>query len=124
MSGLVRGAVLATTLLVVLGACGAVTTPPALTIPPQPIVDCLAVPAERCSAALAQAQVDAPRGSAPLRIRMTCSQPACTVVGGAAQVDAWFSDGSVSSWDTAWSGALEVAPAPAPEEAILPVTPA
>ena len=98
---------------------------PALTIPPLPIVDCLAVPSERCAAALDQATAQAPAGSAPLRVRMTCSQPACTVVGGSAQVDAWFSDGTVSSWPTEWTGALEAPPVaqPAGDEAILPVTP-
>ena len=99
---------------------------PALTVPPQPIVDCLAVPSERCAAALDQARADAPANSAPIRVRVTCSQPACTVVGGSAQVDAWFSDGTVSSWGTEWTGALAIPPdgEPAVEEAILPVTPA
>ena len=115
--------------LVVAGvmAFGAACTPaaPALTVPPQPIVDCLAVPSERCAAALDQAVAEAPAGGAPIRVRMTCSQPACTVGGGRAQVDAWFSDGSVSSWPITWTGALELPPDGAPADgAILPVTPA
>ena len=121
-----RGLVLGAAILVVLG-CGAQLPSglpgPGLTVPPQAIVDCLAVPAERCAAAVAQAQAEAPPGSAPIRIRMTCSQPACTLVGGGAQVQAWFSDGSVTSWDTEWSGVFEIPPEPVPEDAILPVTP-
>lgn len=127
MVGRVRRSAIAWAMLVALWSVVACTpAAPALTIPPQPIVDCLAVPAERCAAALAQARVDAPAGSAPIRVRMTCSQPACTAVGGSAQVDAWFSDGSVVSWPTQWAAALEVPPEPDPavEDAILPVTPA
>jgi hypothetical protein len=120
---LLRGATLGTITLVLAG-CGAGIVP-ALTPLPQPIVDCLAVPAERCADALAAAHADAATaGTIPTRVRMTCSQPACTVAGGRAQVDAWFGDGTVANWGAEWSGALQIPPSLPADEAILTVNPA
>jgi hypothetical protein len=110
-------------------ACGGITpTPVPVQQPPPaeaPNVDCLAVPAERCAQAVADAIAGADDGVVPTRVRVTCSQPACTLIDGTAQVDAMLSDGTVSSWTQVWSQAMEIPPPTLPPDAaILPVTPA
>jgi hypothetical protein len=127
---LARGAILAVGLLTTLVACGGTLLPTDRTLPDpapvaDPVVDCLAVPTERCAQALADAIAAAEPGIVPTRIRVTCSTPACTLVAGQAQVDAMLSDGTVRSWAQEWSHALEVPPPGLPEDAtILPITPA
>src|SRR6187399_1141857 len=81
-------------------ACDAATPVP--TRPPAPVVDCLAAPPETCQQALGDAHANAPVGEWPLRVRVTCSQPRCTLETGIAQVDVFYSDGSVQSYGSAW----------------------
>ena len=99
-------------------ACDAATPVP--TRPPAPVVDCLAAPPETCQQALGDAHANAPAGEWPLRVRVTCSQPRCTLETGIAQVDVFYSDGSVQSYGSAW----DAAPRVADPGAILPLTPA
>ena len=73
-------------------------------VPPQPVVDCLATPQETCRTALADARANAPDGERLVRVRVTCSIAACTLLAGTAQVDAMYSDGTVDSYATEWSG--------------------
>ena len=96
------------------------------TAPPEPVVDCLATPQETCRTALADARANTPAGERLIRVRVTCAIPACTLMAGSAQVDAMYSDGTVDSYATDWSG-----PVTGPSEGagttdgvtILPVTP-
>ena len=76
--------------------CEAVA-PTASSLPPAPIVDCLATDAQTCASALDDARANAPVGTVPFRVRVTCSQPVCLPASGMAQVDVWYTDGSVDS---------------------------
>ena len=98
-------------------ACDAVAPIPSR--PPEPVVDCLATPPETCQQALSDARANAPAGETTLRVRVTCSQPRCTLDSGVAQVDVFYSDGSVQSYGSAW----EAAPSVADPVDILPLTP-
>jgi hypothetical protein len=122
-----RSRLLATLALVAAGMSGC--SLPGLTresAPPEPVVDCLATPQETCRTALTDARANAPSGERLVRVRVTCSIPACTLLAGTAQVDAMYSDGSVVSYETDWSGPDQGAPAAATDPGsvtILPVTP-
>src|SRR5688572_25298470 len=83
-------------------ALGCDAAAPIPTRPPEPVVDCLAAPPETCQQALGDARANAPAGTTPLRVRVTCSQPRCTLESGIAQVDVFYSDGSVDSYGSAW----------------------
>ena len=101
-------------------ACQALAPPPSAL--PDPVVDCLAAPPAVCRTALGDAQANAPDGEWAVRVRVTCSQPVCTENAGVAQVDVLFSDGSIDSYATEWSAAVE-APAGADPADIQAVTP-
>jgi len=97
-------------------------------LPPEPVVDCLSTPQETCRTALGDATANAPAGERLVRVRVTCSIPSCSLLAGTAQVDAMYSDGSVDSYVTEWSGAdRERQPGGSfggPPVEILPVVPA
>lgn len=113
--------------LVAVLALGCETVGPAApSLPPAPIVDCLATDAQTCASALADARANAPAGTVPLRVRVTCSQPVCRPASGVAQVDVWYTDGSVDSYAMTWDGGPAAAPPPrdeAPDEPILAIDP-
>jgi hypothetical protein len=62
---------------------------------------------------------NAPAGERLVRARVTCSQPRCSLESGVAQVDAFYSDGSVQSYASAW----DAAPPVAEPAGILPLMP-
>ena len=113
------------TLLAIVAAwtlgCDVVGSPEA-SVPAEPVVDCLAAPPETCRQALADAAANAPAGERPVRVRLTCSLATCTAVNGAAQVDVWYSDGSIESYATEWAGPGDE-PAPGDSAPILSVVP-
>ncbi len=123
----IRIVLVALAAVVVLG-CAAVGGP-APTLQPAPIVDCLATDAQTCASALSDARANAPAGTAPFRVRVTCSQPICLPGAGVAQVDVWYTDGSVDSYEMAWTDGPGAAPPPGEvpaepvEEPILAIDP-
>jgi hypothetical protein len=106
-------------------ACSLPVMEPA-TPAPAPVVDCISTPQETCRTALADALGNTPAGERLVRVRVTCSIPECTLLAGTAQVDAMYSDGTVDSFASEWSGPDSGPPdggAGASGITILPVTP-
>lgn len=98
--------------LVVAGCMPFAATPVPI-IPDAPILECRGVLAVTCQEVVADARLNAEPGEVPVRIRVACSRPPCTLAAGEADVVVQYSSGRISTYQMGWSNAEpQAAPLP------------
>jgi hypothetical protein len=97
----------------VVAGCMPFAPTPVPVIPAEPILDCRGVLAVTCQEVVADARLNAEPGEVPVRIRVACSRPPCTLASGEADVMVQYSSGRTSTYQMGWSSAEpQAAPLP------------
>lgn len=88
----------------------------------EPVVDCLAVPAEKCQNALNEAVANAGDGARVAAVRIRCTAPSCTTREGQIAVTVLLADGRQITTGSGWAVAAPAVPVEV-VEVPLPVRP-
>ena len=91
---------------VLVGACVLTSPTPIANPPAQPVVDCVGVPPDICQGAVRDAQRNAPPGSLAVLVQVICTTQVCLPASGQTQVDVQYSDGTTTTFGSAWEQAV------------------
>lgn len=108
----------------VVGACSGGESATTAPVPPEPVVECLGVPAATCQEIVSGARNDAPPGAVPMTIRAACTLALCTVQNGEVEIEVRYSNGETHTSGMGWAGADEPGiDQPGPVEPAVPGEP-
>lgn len=97
---------------VLVGGCSLPGPTPIVNPPAQPLVDCAGVAPDVCQQAVRDAGLNAPAGAVVVRIRVRCTAQVCLPASGQTEVAVQYSDGSTTTFESAWEQAVPGGQAP------------